>query len=70
MIKAGVLALWNFAPITLQVPDNVIVRNESLAAGYALLSYELEQNLYWRSEVYEKHVDEQTDGSPALSESK
>ncbi|HAP31820.1 MAG TPA: redox-sensing transcriptional repressor Rex [Firmicutes bacterium] len=70
MIKAGALAIWNFAPITLQIPDNVIVRNENLAAGYALLSYELEQNLYRRGEIDEKYINEQTAGGATLSESK
>lgn len=55
MVMAGVLAIWNFAPVTLQTPDNVIVRNENLAVGYALLSYELEQSIIQRSEVDGKH---------------
>jgi len=45
MVTAGVVAIWNFAPVTLDVPDNVVVRNENLAAGFALLSYELERAL-------------------------
>lgn len=67
MEKAGALALWNFAPVMLQMPDHVIVRNENLAAGYALLSYELEQSLNIRGEYYERHINEQADGSAALS---
>ncbi len=67
MVGAGALAIWNFAPMTLQVPGNVIVRNENLAAGYMLLSYELEQNLSRRSEsIDEKHVNEQAAGEQAL----
>ncbi|NMB11808.1 MAG: redox-sensing transcriptional repressor Rex [Firmicutes bacterium] len=43
MIAAGVRAIWNFAPICLQVPENVLVRNEDLAAGLATLSYYLKE---------------------------
>ncbi len=46
LVKGGVMAIWNFAPVSLQVPTKVIVRNESLAAGFALLSYDLQQELF------------------------
>lgn len=49
MVSAGIVAIWNFAPVTLTVPDGVIVRNENLAAGFALLNYELEKKLKNRS---------------------
>lgn len=32
-VAAGVQAIWNFAPCGLQVPADVVVRNENLAAG-------------------------------------
>lgn len=38
MVKAGVLAIWNFAQIHLNVPDDIIVQNENLSASIALLS--------------------------------
>lgn len=37
MIKAGISAIWNFAPITLNVPDSVIVSQENLALSLAHL---------------------------------
>ncbi|NLJ24263.1 MAG: redox-sensing transcriptional repressor Rex [Firmicutes bacterium] len=43
MVSAGVQAIWNFAPVCLQVPKNVLVRNEDLAAGLATLSYHLKE---------------------------
>jgi redox-sensing transcriptional repressor len=43
MIAAGVRAIWNFAPVSLQVPESVLVRNEDLAAGLATLSYYLKE---------------------------
>ncbi len=38
MVKAGVLAIWNFAQVHLNVPDDIIVQNENLSASIALLS--------------------------------
>lgn len=37
-VKSGIKAIWNFAPVRLNVPENVEVRNEDLAASLALLS--------------------------------
>ncbi|HSV30791.1 MAG TPA: redox-sensing transcriptional repressor Rex [Atribacteraceae bacterium] len=45
MIASGMIAIWNFAPITLTLPADIIVRNENLAAGFSLLSYELKRLL-------------------------
>jgi redox-sensing transcriptional repressor len=39
LIEAGVLAILNFAPIILQVPDNVVVNNVDLAIELENLSY-------------------------------
>ena len=41
MVEAGIVAIWNFAPIHLRVPDNVIVRYEDLAVGLTHLSRHL-----------------------------
>lgn len=41
LIAGGVRALWNFAPIKLVVPDDIIVRNEDLAVGLLTLSHHL-----------------------------
>lgn len=38
MVKAGILAVWNFAQVHLKVPPNIIVQNENLAASLAILS--------------------------------
>ena len=37
MIKAGIRAILNFAPVSLKVPDGVSVRYEDLAASLAML---------------------------------
>lgn len=39
LVANGVKAIWNFAPISLQVPATVKVRNEDLAVGLATLCY-------------------------------
>ncbi len=41
MVNAGIRAIWNFAPIRLEVPPNVDVRQENLLVGLLALSYHL-----------------------------
>lgn len=41
MVKAGIKAIWNFAPIHLEVPNGILVQYENLAASLAKLSKEL-----------------------------
>jgi redox-sensing transcriptional repressor len=41
VVALGIRAIWNFAPVRLMVPEGVIVRNENLAVGVALLSHYL-----------------------------
>jgi redox-sensing transcriptional repressor len=43
LIEAGIRAIWNFAPVTLRVPEHVRVRHEDLAVGLATLQYHLAQ---------------------------
>ena len=39
VIGLGIKAIWNFVPARLEVPEDVIIRNENLAVGAALLSH-------------------------------
>lgn len=39
LVEAGIMAILNFAPIVLQVPDRVVVNNVDLAAELENLSY-------------------------------
>jgi len=41
LVEAGVLAIWNFAPVILQVPEQIIVQNENMASALAVLSHHL-----------------------------
>lgn len=45
MVASGILAIWNFAPVHLKLPDNIAVKNEDLAASLAVLSRELKDAL-------------------------
>lgn len=38
MVASGINAIWNFAPIRLEVPNYVVVQNEDLSTGLAVLS--------------------------------
>ncbi len=45
MVESGILAIWNFAPVNLNVPDNVLVQNEDMAFSLAKLSKSLSKKL-------------------------
>ena len=38
MIEAGIRGLWNFAPTHINIPENVVIKNEDLASSLALLA--------------------------------
>ena len=37
MVSSGIEAIWNFAPVNLEVPASVIVHNENLTASFSVL---------------------------------
>ena len=41
MVKGGIQAIWNFAPVKLTVPEHIIVHNEDLYNSLASLSWKL-----------------------------
>ncbi len=41
MMAGGIRGIWNFTPVQLSVPADVIVKREDLAAGLAVLSHRL-----------------------------
>ena len=43
MVRGGVKAIWNFAPVHLSAPPGVLVQRENMASSLALLSYHLKQ---------------------------
>lgn len=42
MYKCGIRAIWNFAPVHLDLPSDVLVQDENMAASLALLKKQLE----------------------------
>ena len=45
LIENGIMAIWNFAPKHLSVPDHILVQNENMAASLALLSKHLNEHM-------------------------
>lgn len=45
MIRCGIKAIWNFAPVHLDVPDNILVQNENMATSLAVLSMHLQAQI-------------------------
>ena len=41
MVDAGVQAVWNFAPVPLRVPKDIVLKTEDLAASLAILAGKL-----------------------------
>ncbi len=47
LTEGGVLAIWNFAPVHLNVPAGVLVKHENMACSLAMLSQHLKET--WAS---------------------
>ena len=45
LIENGILAIWNFAPKHLNVPDGILMQNENMAASLALLCKHLNERM-------------------------
>ncbi len=46
LIEGGVIAIWNFAPVHLSLPEHVIIQNENLAARLSGLSHQIVSLVY------------------------
>ena len=44
LIAAGIRGLWNFAPTHINIPENVMIKNEDLASSLAILANELRKS--------------------------
>ena len=44
LVSSGIKAIWNFAPVHIDLPAGVIIKNENLAASLAVLSSRLSEN--------------------------
>lgn len=45
MTQAGIIAIWNFAPVSLIVPESTIVENAGFSASLAVLSRKLTESV-------------------------
>ncbi|MGE5499678.1 MAG: redox-sensing transcriptional repressor Rex, partial [Syntrophothermus sp.] len=45
MVLGGIKAIWNFAPVTLKLPDDIIVENAGFSASLAVLTRKLAEKL-------------------------
>ena len=45
LISCGIKAIWNFAPVHLDVPNNILVQNENMATSLAVLSMHLQAHM-------------------------
>lgn len=45
LIKCGIKAIWNFAPVHLDVPAHILVQNENMATSLAVLSMHLQAHI-------------------------
>lgn len=45
LIENGIKAVWNFAPVHLDVPANILVQNENMATSLAVLSMHLQAQI-------------------------
>ena len=45
LIECGIKGIWNFAPMHLDVPDNILVQNQNMATSLAVLSVHLQAQM-------------------------
>lgn len=45
LIRCGIKAIWNFAPVHLDVPQHTLVQNENMATSLAVLSMHLQAQM-------------------------
>jgi redox-sensing transcriptional repressor len=43
LVANGIRAIWNFAPVHLQVPSDVLVHNENLAVSLSALQVQMKK---------------------------
>lgn len=45
LVDCGISAIWNFAPVNLNVPEDIIIKNEDLSASLMILSKKLHEKI-------------------------
>ena len=44
LVKSGIKAIWNFAPVSLKVPNGVLLKQENLALSLAYLNNQISKS--------------------------
>lgn len=55
LVESGIKGIWNFTPVTLNVPDGVITQKEDLLSGLAVLSVKMARSTATESNLEESH---------------
>jgi redox-sensing transcriptional repressor len=55
MIDNGIVAIWNFTPVHLDVPEGIIVEDVDMSASLAVLSHRLAEKLHHETKVERSH---------------
>ncbi len=50
MVRAGIIAIWNWAPAHINVPENVAVKNEDIASSLAILTNQMKDKVIAKEE--------------------
>ena len=56
LTASGILAIWNFAPVHLDVSEGVILKNENMACSLAVLSTNLARRMENREQEKEEQI--------------
>jgi redox-sensing transcriptional repressor len=46
LVESGIKGIWNYTPVDLRLPENIVVRNERLATGLMCLSFKTKRLEY------------------------
>ncbi len=50
MVRAGIKAIWNFSPVKIKAPQDIIVQHENLASSLVVLSKKLSLSIASRED--------------------
>ncbi|MFA6844600.1 MAG: redox-sensing transcriptional repressor Rex [Sphaerochaetaceae bacterium] len=45
LVKSGILAIWNFAPVDIKVPGDIVLQRTDLAVSFAVLSAKVKRKM-------------------------
>jgi len=45
LVESGIMGIWNFSPVHLKAPEDILVQNENMASSLAVLSNHLRDKI-------------------------